>query len=249
MSIAAISSSFVNAVRERTAAAAPTPVEPGAVTRDAAKGGRRHELVDAMQQLLGGDSVDGKSGQQAVFRFAHALMHDLRKIEAGAQGDAAEGGRALGRRSYSDLPQRLQTLATAAGAPAVGSTPPPAPTTPTDSATPVAPTAPPAGAVAPAPGVDLPLQPDPLTATSAALHLMQVPTSRLLEAYAALRQAVGDGEPAPPAATALPPTGTSTSPTDANRTALAAFLTQLSTTLSVAAPPSLPAGSLVNVLA
>ncbi len=242
MSIAAITSSFVTAVRERALTAPPTPAEPLDEVRGAAKGGRRHELVDAMQQLLGSESVEGKSGEQAVFRFAHALMHDLRKIDAGADGPTPGVGRAWGRRSYSDLPQRLETLA-AASAKTLAPAPSVSPETPAPPATPLpieAPTA---------PVVDMPLQPDPLTATSAGLHLMQVPTSRLLEAYAALRQALGDDAPAPPVDIALPPTGTSTSPTDANRTGLAEFLTRLSTTLSTDTSASLPAGSLVNVQA
>jgi len=242
MSIAAITSSFVTAVRERAVPASLTPTEPVAEVRGAVKGGRRHELVDAMQQVLGSDSIDGKSGQQVVFRFAHALMHDLRKIDAGADGPTPGVGNAWGRRSYSDLAERLATLATASAKPATSATSA-IPATSTSPATPLAiePPTPPV--------VDMPLQPDPLTATSAALHLMQVPTSRLLEAYAALRQAVGDGELAPSAAVSLPSTGTSTSPTDANRIALAEFLTRLSTTLSTDTPASLPTGSLVNVRA
>ncbi|MEO5770572.1 MAG: hypothetical protein ABIQ29_00745 [Burkholderiaceae bacterium] len=239
MSIAAITSSFITAVRERAVPASQTPAEPVDEVRGAVKGGRRHELVDAMQQVLGSDSVDGKSGQQAVFRFAHALMHDLRKIDAGADGPTPGVGHAWGRRSYSDLSQRLETLATASTTPAT-------PVTPATLATPSTPI--PVELPTP-PVVDAPVQPDPLTATSAALHLMQVPTSRLLEAYAALRQALGDGEPAPSAAVASPPAGTSTPPPDANRAALAEFLTQLSTTLSAQTPASLPAGSLVNVRA
>jgi hypothetical protein len=39
---------------------------------------------------------------------------------------------------------------------------------------------------------DVPPQPSPLTTTTAAVHLMQVPSSHLLEAFAALRQAIGD---------------------------------------------------------
>ena len=39
---------------------------------------------------------------------------------------------------------------------------------------------------------EVPPQPSPLTATTAAVHLMQVPSSHLLEAFAALCQAIGD---------------------------------------------------------
>lgn len=256
MSIAAITSSFVTAVRERAAPASSAPAEPVANVQEAPKSGRRHQLVDAMQQVLGGDSVDSKSDQQVVFRFAHALMHDLRKIETGAEGATSGAGRAWGRGGYSDLPQRLEALATASAKPAA---PPPAALTSAPatalpatalSIRPVPPTAPKAPFstvdVAPdVPAADLPVQPNPLTATSAALHLMQVPTSRLLEAYAALRQALGDSEPAPAAVAAPPPTATPY----ANRTALADFLTRLSTSLASDAPATLPAGSLLNLRA
>jgi hypothetical protein len=39
---------------------------------------------------------------------------------------------------------------------------------------------------------EVPPQPSPLTTTTAAVHLMQVPSSHLVEAFAALRQAIGD---------------------------------------------------------
>ena len=251
MSIAAITSSFVTAVRERAAPASSAPAEPVANVQEAPKSGRRHQLVDAMQQVLGGGSVDSKSDQQVVFRFAHALMHDLRKIETAAEGATSGAGRAWGRGGYSDLPQRLEALATASAKPAA---PPPAALTSAPATalpvSPVPPTAPKAPFstvdVAPdLPAADLPVQPNPLTATSAALHLMQVPTSRLLEAYAALRQALGNSEPAPAAAAAPPPTATP----DVNRTALADFLTRLSTSLASDAPATLPTGSLLNLRA
>lgn len=249
MSIASISSGFVTAVRERAAPDSPTLAGPVAEVQGAHKGGRRHELVDAMQQVLGVDGVDGvdsKAEQQAVFRFAHALMHDLRKIDASVDSPTPAAGRAWGRRSYNDLPQRLEALATASAAPA-----PASPATPPAAELPALPvpptTAPPtatSAASASVPAADLPLQPDPLTATSAALHLMQVPTSRLLEAYAALRQALSDGDAAPSA-----PSTTPTPTPDASRAALAEFLTRLSTTLTADAPASLPTGSLLNVRA
>lgn len=257
MSIAAITSSFVTAVRERTASASPPPAEPVANVQEAPKSGRRHQLVDAMQQVLGAGSVDSKSDPQAVFRFAHALMHDLRKIETAAEGATSGAARAWGRRGYSDLPQRLEALATASAAPAA---PPPAsprpPPTTALPVTPVPPTAPeaPFSTVDVAPDVpvaDLPVQPNPLTATSAALHLMQVPTSRLLEAYAALRQALGDSEPVPAAALAPVPNASTATPMapDANRTALADFLTRLSSTLTSDTSATLPTGSLLNLRA
>ena len=268
MSIAVITSGFVTAVRERAAPVASTPAGAVADMQGVHKGGRRHELVDAMQQVLGVDNVDNGSDPQAVFRFAHALMHDLRKIEGASDGPTPGVGRAWGRRSYTDLPQRLEALAAAASAPAPATPPvaglpvePVPPTLPkapfstldaaSTAAAPVAPTAA-TSITAPATAADLPVQPDPLTATSAALHLMQVPTSRLLEAYTALRQALGDNGSAPsaPATTATPtPAPTSATTPDTGRAALAAFLTRLSSMLTADAPATLPTGSLLNVRA
>jgi len=82
---------------------------------------------------------------------------------------------------------------------------------------------------------ELPPQPNPITTTSAALHLMQVPTSRLLEAYTALRRAIGDqAEP--------------TTPTS-NRTELATLLERLAGELDAGATAELPAGSVLNLTA
>lgn len=217
MSIAAVSSSFVTATR---ALAAPLPLEPAAAARGSQRdGGRRHELVDAMSQALGQSGPQGKAMEQAVFRFAHALMHDLRGIDVDGSRQGPGRGVAWGRRSWSDLPQRIDALATAAGAA-------PATETPPGGA---------AASVAPAP--ELPPQPNPVTATSAAVHLMQVPSSRLLEAYVALRQALGDQQaPAAPM------------PTDA-RSDLAAFLDRLSATLAPDTQAAVPAGSVLHVTA
>jgi hypothetical protein len=231
MSIAAISSGFITAVRER---AAPVNVDAIAAARAPAptgrEGGRRHELVDAMKQVLGVDGELDSGDTQAVFRFAHALMHDLRSIDAGATREGHGRGHAWGRRSWSDLPQRIDTLATAAAASA-GPRPelPGAPLVPPAQATPAAPanTAPPLA--------ELPMQPNPVTTTSAAVHLMQVPTSRLLEAFAALHRALGESAPAAPAATA--------------RSELAAFLGRLSNALAPDAPSSAPAGRWLDLTA
>lgn len=240
MSIAAISSSFVAAVRERVslppvdAVDAPPPIGP--VQRE---GGRRHELVDAMKQVLGIDGEQDRSDDQAVFRFAHALMQDLRKIDGGDEHEGHGRGHAWGRRSWSDLPERLQALATAAASPA--------PDAPAAPPTPTAPTAPPVQAllpVDPAPTApadsqvlqsEAPPQPRPITATSAAVHLMQVPSSRLLEAFAALSRALGDS-----AAASTPET---------TRADLAVFLERLSTRLSADAPASVTSGNVLNLAA
>jgi hypothetical protein len=243
MSIAAISSSFVAAVRERTAVAS---VDAVAAPRAAAQGhreaGRRHELVDAMSQVLGLEGEQEHSDEQAVFRFAHALMHDLRSMELGgaAEGEPKAHGRghAWGRREWNDLPQRIDALATAAAANTA--TPPvdaaaeaPAAAEPADAALSTLPVAP-EPEPAPEPLPEMP-PPNPLTATSAALHLMQVPSSRLLEAYAALREALG----AQPSA----------APAESGGDDLATFLAHLSDELAPDAPAALPAGSVLNLTA
>jgi hypothetical protein len=84
-----------------------------AAPRIASEHGRRHELVAAMNLALGVESSasQDKHAEQAVFRFAHALMHDLRTLV----GEEREGARAWGRSDWGDLSQRLSALATAAG--------------------------------------------------------------------------------------------------------------------------------------
>ena len=95
----------------------------------------------------------------------------------GAHVEGPGGGHAWGRRDWSDLPQRLDALATASGAPAAET---PAAPPPEASASPSEPPPLPEAGAAP---TEPPPQPNPVTTTSAALHLMQVPTSRLLEAH------------------------------------------------------------------
>lgn len=232
MSIAAISSSFVAAVRERVslppvdAVDAPPPAAP--VQRE---GGRRHELVDAMKQVLGIDAEQDRSDDQAVFRFAHALMHDLRKLDGGDEHEGHGRGHAWGRRSWSDLPERLQALATAAATPA----PAAAPAAPPVRARPPVDPAPTAPADSQMLQSEVPPQPHPITATSAAVHLMQVPSSRLLEAFAALSRALGDSAEA--------------STPETTRADLAVFLERLSTQLSAASPAGAPTGSLLSLTA
>ena len=241
MSIAAISSSFVAAVR---GSAPLLPVEPlarlRAEHRGGHDGGRRSELIDAMSQALGVEGAQTKPAEQAVFRFAQALMHDLRSIDGGGARDQGNGhgrGHAWGRRDWSDLPQRVDALATAvraAGGEPVAAAPANVPlpaAIPTDALrSPIATDASP-----PDPQPALPPQPTPITTTSAAVHLMQVPSSRLLEAYAALREALG-AQSAAPAGDAAPDD-------------LAAFLERLSNQLAPDAPAALPTGSVVNLTA
>jgi len=228
MSIAAISSSFVSAVRTSATSVTVDPVgRASAPQRSGREHGQRHELVDAVNQALGVDGEQSKDEAQAVFRFAHALMHDLRSIDAGAAPGPGRG-HAWGRRDWSDLPQRIDALATAAGTPATE------PQAPAQAQVVSAGTAPPPAADAAA-AVDLPPLPNPATATSAAVHLMQVPSSRLLEAYTALREAIGNQSGA--------------TPTGNSRGDLAAFLDRLSNQLAPDAAAALPAGSVLNVTA
>lgn len=212
MSIAAVSSSFVAATRELSPAA-PVAAVKAVPALGAERGeGRRHALVDSMNRALDRSEPRTPAEAQATFRLAHALMHDLRVLEAASDIGEGSRGSARGRREWSDLPQRIGALASAASAPA------------TDPA--------PGGATAPQAALDeLPLQPNPLTATSAAVHLMQVPSSRLLEAYAALHQALGAQADAGPAEATT-------------RSDLASFLGRLSNQLAAGTPADLPGGVL-----
>ena len=212
MSIAAISQSFVSAVRRGAASVNVEAAEPVRAVPRASREfhGRRHELVDAMNQVLGAEpGTQDKAQAQAVFRFAHALMHDLRSMshesEAEAGGEAppgaGRGGNALGRRDWGDLSQRLSTLATAAAAPA---------------------------AEAPA----VPDMPDPVTTASAAVHIMKVPSARLLEAFVAMQRALGrQDDPLDP------------------RHALARFTQELARAVTADGPIVALAGSLLDVKA
>jgi hypothetical protein len=76
---------------------------------------------------------------------------------------ALPGGQTSRTPAWGDLSQRLSALATAAAQPV--DTPPAAP--------------------------EIPDQPNPLTSTTAAVHIMKVPTSRLLEAFVAMHRALG----------------------------------------------------------
>lgn len=227
MSIAAISTSFVSAVRASATTAPADPVQPQhEAPQSHREGGRRHELVDAMNQVLGTGGEQDKDQAQAVFRFAHALMHDLRTIDTG--GAAGHGrGHAWGRRDWSDLPQRVDALATAVGASANAPAVAPPATAPSD--------APLTSAVEAAPAPEVPLPTNPVTTTSAAVHLMQVPSSHLIEAYEALRQAMGQQSDAPLA--------------DGLRSDLAAFLDRLAGQLAPDAAAAVPAGSVMHVTA
>jgi hypothetical protein len=209
MSIAAISQSFIAAVRGASPVEAP---DRGAHRHAAAREpqGRRHELVDAMSQVLDVGSDATKAQTQAVFRFANALMHDLRDLDGGDER------RALGRREWRDLPQRLAALAAAASR------------EPADDATDAA-----LSAVAEAPEPPaVPDLPQPATPISLAVHMAQVPTSHLLEAFVAMQRALGREQDDSSA-----------------RSALAALATQIASALQPDAPSELPAGSVVNLTA
>ncbi len=165
--IAAITPPPVSVVRRNTAAASP-PVEAAepaqAVARAAHAPVRQHQLVDAMNRVFQAASagqVADDEGSQSVLRFAHALMQDLRTLAGEPQGGAAEGAPVS---TWGDLPQRLSALATAASRPAAQTT----------------------AAVA-----EMPAQPNPVTTATAAVHIMKVPSSRLLEAFVAMSRALG----------------------------------------------------------
>jgi hypothetical protein len=148
MSITAISN--LSADRVAAVAAAPEVVRTASATDDPPSGGRRHELLDAMEAALGIQAGSmNADAEQAAYGFAHALMQDLRQM-----GD--EGG---------DLPARVGTLAGLAFQSKAGAAP-----------------------ASKAPSSDDLKEPSPLTATTAALHVMQVPSSQLVEAYATLQR-------------------------------------------------------------
>jgi hypothetical protein len=217
MSIAAISSYFATAVRRSAAPAAVEAADPvsapARVGREQGREqGRRHELVAAMNQVLGLPPSDGepdKKAEQAVFRFAHALMHDLRTMV----GEDSDGPRAWGRRDWADLSQRLQALATAAMPAAAAAV----------------------AAETQAPTAEVPDQPNPVTTATAAVHIMKVPSSHLLEAFAAMQRALGELDQG-------------ADPTD-ERSVLAALANRLAAAVAPTAASALPAGSVVNLSA
>ena len=201
MTIAAIASTSNLPVRESASAAIVDLRRPA---HEYGGGSRRHDLIDALGEVLDTDAAAGAAPSlatsPALLRFAHALMHDLRVIDGGG-----EQGQPW-RRERSDLPQRIDALATAAAAPA---------------RVPEAP--------------DVPPQPMPLTATTAALHLMQVPSSHLLAAFSALRKVLGEQS--------------SDAIDDAPLAELASLLSRLSKELVADSRTTLPAGSVLNLRA
>ena len=221
MSIAALSTTFASHVRRPASEAPPavdaaTPVR--AAPRTASEHGPRHELVAAMNLALGVEpsAAQDKHAEQAVFRFAHALMHDLRTMV----GDEREGARAWGRSDWGDLSQRLSALATAAG-----------------------------GAAADPPAPEVPDQPDPLTATTAAVHIMSVPSSHLLAAFVAMQRALGlEAEAQDGDADALDE-AVQGADDAAARAALAELARRLASSLTPSSGPTLPAGAVVDLSA
>jgi hypothetical protein len=161
MSIAAVSSAFAPLAPAASTIGPVAAVEPVPRTAPVAAHdeGRRRELVNATAHALGVTQALNMGTEQAVFRFAHALMYDLRTVAG--QGDDGASTTATVPQAWNDLPQRLSTLATAAAQPAAAATP------------------------------DLPDTPNPLTPATAAVHIMKVPTSRLLEAFVSLQRAMG----------------------------------------------------------
>ena len=93
MSIAAISQSFVSAVRRGAASVNVEATEPVRELPRASREahGRRHELVAAMNQALDVEpGTQDRAQSQSVYRFAHALMHDLRAMSSESKGGRGE---------------------------------------------------------------------------------------------------------------------------------------------------------------
>jgi hypothetical protein len=219
LSIATVSRTFA------TASAGMSSTEPAAPVHNAPRAGReqgsRHELVDALNRTLGMSGDATRAQTQSVFRFAHALMQDLRAMDGSAApaGDGTAPVATPARHEWNDLPQRLNALAAAASRPA-------APAAAADDAgSRIDPSAP-----APA----LPEAPKPMTPATAAVYIMKVPSSQLLQAFVAVQRALGQQDQA--------------SDADA-RSSLAALARQLAGALSPDAKAGLPAGTVVNLTA
>jgi hypothetical protein len=189
------------------------PVATQASWRSADKaeraGSPRHQLVQAIEQALGDDQVQSKAVSPALLHFAHALMRDLRTMT----GDASSPADGTARRDWNDLPQRLQALATAVGAPAAA---------------------------------DIPAEPNPVTTTTAAVHLQLVPSSHLIEAFVALQRALGDQE----REAARLNSADNKVPTTADlRAGLAGLIGKIAAGLAPDSRATLPSGSVVNLTA
>jgi len=147
MSIGVVSIPFIDRVSAVVDHGEP-PRAGNSTAEHRPRGGQRHQLVESMFSVLGASASRAEpQAEQAVSRFAYALMHDLRRV-GGDDEDAA-----LAHHDWLDLTARLNALARAAAGGAV------------------------AGAA------------QSLTAGGAAA-LMQVPSSRLIEAFVAMRRAM-----------------------------------------------------------
>ena len=225
MPIAAITSNPVPVTHGRAMHASADPaIDPASTLPEDRPVGRRQDLVAALHQVLGAESVQASSDDKAVSDFTHALAGDLQRIDS--RSSDQDPGQTWGRRAWNALPQRLDALAAATSARATAAVAA-GPVSNADAAH--------SGSSEQVVLPEIPPQPKPLTANSAALHLMEVPSSHLLEAYAALRQALGEQARAPAAATP--------------HADLAALLTRLAQELASAAPTTLPTGSALNLTA
>ena len=214
MSIAAISQSFVSAVRAGTAPAVVEAAEPVRATARVSPRepqGRRQALVDAVYEAMDVEAgAQDRQQTQAVYRFAHALMHDLRAM--GGDESDRQAGRALGRQDWGDVGQRLSALAAAASQPK------------TDAAPRVP---------------EMPQQPNPVTIATAAVHLMKVPSARLLEAFVAMHRALEQQDEQQRDAVDLPDP----------RGALADLVRKLAQAASAETPIVTQAGALLDIRA
>jgi hypothetical protein len=138
----------VAAVPASSAGSAATHEQHGSAARRA----QRHGLVDALTSALAVErGRDGRT-DQAIARFAHALVHDLSRI-------GGDDRQAFGPREWGTLGPRIGALAGAALAQAAADR-------------------------------EIPREPSPLTVVTAALHVMRVPSSRLVEAFRVLHETV-----------------------------------------------------------
>ena len=89
---------------------------------------------------------------------------------------------------------------------------------------------------APPPAAEMPDTPNPVTTATVAVHIMRVPSSRLLEAFVALQRAMGDDS--------VP-----SAPADSARTELADLVRKLAAAVTPSMPAAPTAGSMLDVRA
>ena len=221
MSINALASAYASPPRGAApppvgATRAETPSTDASSSRsEAAQRSRRNPLMDAMLSANGAGNAQRSRASSDQPVDGAAKVQDALKADSGAADEAvaqfahalmddlrtlAGSGEAKG---WSDLSGSVAALAVKAGASETSSTD-------AESA--------------------VPPQPNPLTPTSAAVHLMQVPSSHLMKAYAAMRQAMPQADPAD--VKAADPADAKARDPAAERAQLAQFLEKISQSLA-----------------